>query len=92
MPIDHTAMNIAMNVWLYNEKIIPLFCNTVSVLAVLHKLNRCVFIVNKFSFKITGVMITWLYKLDTTLKQTVGAGPKGIPIRDTCSWLYMDDM
>ena len=37
-------------------------------------------------------MITWLYKLDTTLKQTVGAGPKGIPIRDTCSWLYMDDM
>ena len=33
-----------------------------------------------------------LYKLDTALKQTVGAGPKGIPIRDTCSWLYMYDM
>ena len=87
MPIDHTAMNVAMNIWLYNEKIIPLFCYTVPVLAVLYKSNRSVFIVNSFSFKTTAVTITHtLYKLDSASKQTVRAGSKGVPIRD--SWLY----
>ena len=46
---------LVMNLWLHNEKIVPLFCYNVPVSAVLYKLNRPVFIANRFSFKITGV-------------------------------------
>ena len=69
MPIDHTAMNVAMNVWLYNEKIIPLFCYSVPVLAVLYKLNRSVFIVNSFRCHNNPYYLSW------TLLQNRQSGP-----------------
>ena len=36
--LDHEAVNV-WSVWLYNEKMIPLFCYNVPVLDVLYKLN-----------------------------------------------------
>ena len=41
---------LVMNVWFYNEKVIPLFCYRVPVFAVLYKFNRNVFIANWFNF------------------------------------------
>ena len=70
---------LVMNVRLHNEKAIPLFCCNVSVLAVLSKLNRPVFLADRFSFKITGVTLPRLStKLETSLRRTAKAGPEGV--------------
>ena len=47
-----------MNVWLYNKKMIPLLRYNVLVLAVLHKLNRRVFIANAFSLSFYWSQVT----------------------------------
>ena len=55
--LDQEAATFACNEWWHNGKIILLLYYNVPVLAVLHKLNTCVFIANRFSFKITGVTL-----------------------------------
>ena len=47
-PRSHERL-LVINVSLQNEKIIPLFCYNVPVLAILYKLNRRLLIANKFS-------------------------------------------
>ena len=67
---------LVISVWLLNEKMIPLFCFGVPVLAVLHKLNRRVFNANGFSLSFYWCHVTLtLCRPDTSLRRTVRAGP-----------------
>ena len=68
-----------------NERLIALFCYNVSILVVLYKIKRRVYIANRFSSKITDVTIdtSTFYKPDASLRRTVRAAPEGVSVLES---------